>query len=366
MNILTIVILVAFAGFCCAKSFDLCKVNEDTHGSWHVTSLVNLREASRHFVDGYYGEAVQFSKMWLPHNCSYHRFTNASLQAVASHLVTSGKYRSKNNKLHLMFMGDSITRGIVCGIVRILSGSEMFGPSSNVFCGHPGDPHPPSHDKENKQFIVDYGNIIISFVYIKVIEPGFEASMQALEMNVFQKPYSLVLNTGAWSFWLYPIKPTPVGTRLLPGDDCETPMYIGAKEKRTQVLTQEAFARAGKLGEELGVKMIYRTNHYNVRFGVNCADGELIPLLRERKWDIWDNTRISKDVWQEQTYDGFHFDRTLIHTEKEHKEIINHALQHHLELPGMLEIQFAQSLLHYLFRDTIQDLITKGITLPTV
>lgn len=353
-------IFLSWIGLCCTLS--LCPPNGDTYGNWNVTSTINKLEARRYFVNGFYSEAAKFSKIWLPSNCTYHRFTKTSLQAVASHLIASGKSKSKDGKLHLSFFGDSALRGIMCGILRILSGSEIFGPNSNVLCGHPRSSHPPSIESEHKLFTVDYGNITISFVYIQNIESG--PAGQELEMSMFQKPYSIIYNTGAWSFYDFPIKQIPEGERWHTGDDCETPRYINASKRRTQILSQEAYARVGKLSQQLGVKLVYRTNHFNIRYGVECADGALIPILRERHWDIWDNTRVSKDVWQEQTYDGFHFDRVLTHTVEQHREIIEHALQNNLELPGMLEIQFAQSLLHFLFRDTIQEFITKGIELP--
>ena len=364
MNVLVVSLVLVSIGFCSGKELlNLCRANEDTYGMWNVTSMVNLREARPYFVNGYYGEAVQFHKMWFPHNCSYHRFTQASLQAVATHLIGSGKVNAENGTLHLQFVGDSATRGIMCGIVRILSGSEMFGPADNELCGYPAKPIPPSFESENKVFDVTIGNITISLIYIKTMES--EATTQTLEANIAKKPYAIILNTGAWSFWGFPIKPSPTGQRL-PGAECDSPIYQRGKNSRLQESSKAAYARAGQLGHDLRVKMIYRTNHYNVRYGVNCADGDLLPILTERKWHIWDNTRVSKDVWAAQTYDGFHFDRTLIHTEAEHLQHIQQAVHGHVELPGMLEMQFAQSLLHYLFRDTIQEFITKGIELPII
>lgn len=261
-----------------------------------------------------------------------------------------------------MFMCDSITRGIMCGVIRILSGSEIYGPVSNALCGYSARHMPPSFDAENRQYDVDIGNFTISFTYIKFIETP--DTVEQLERNIFKKPYAIIFNTGAWSFWGLPIKPSPDG-KWHTGDECETPGYITARNSRLQMVSQDIYARAGKLGQQLGVRMIYRTGHYNVRYGAHCADGDLIPILKERKWDVWDNMRISKDVWQQQTIDGFHFDRTKAHSVEEHARLKQHALENKVELAGMLEMQLAQSLLHYLFRDTIQEFITKGIAIPT-
>jgi hypothetical protein len=56
------------------------------------------------------------------------------------------------------------------------------------------------------------------------------------------------------------------------------------------------FAESAKLAMKLGVRVIYRTNHRNARFGTHCDD-LLLPVVRQASWKVWDNRRIAKDVW---------------------------------------------------------------------
>jgi hypothetical protein len=105
-----------------------------------------------------------------------------------------------------------------------------------------------------------------------------------------------------------------------------------------------------KLATEYDVRLIYRNNHHNSRFGVLCADTQFEALLVGSIYEICDNKRISETVWQQQNYDGFHFDRTHIHTVEHH---IDTNLNTIGNIPGQLEIQLAQSLLNAIFYDTL-------------
>lgn len=105
-----------------------------------------------------------------------------------------------------------------------------------------------------------------------------------------------------------------------------------------------------KLAREFDVRLIYRTNHYNTRFGVLCADKQFETLLTGSIYEIWDNKRISRNIWKTQTYDGFHFDRTYIHSIEQHIEKLSYWVG---DFPGQLEIQLAQSLLNSIFYDVI-------------
>ena len=98
-----------------------------------------------------------------------------------------------------------------------------------------------------------------------------------------------------------------------------------------------------------GVRMIYRNNHYNARFGTICADEKFQNLLNGTDWEVWDNRRMSKESWVEQTYDGFHFDRTLQFSPQDHVNYRGFCLGKGWEAPGQLEMQLAQSLLNTLF-----------------
>ena len=53
-----------------------------------------------------------------------------------------------------------------------------------------------------------------------------------------------------------------------------------------------------------------------------------------------------------------------MHTVAEHKEHIQKTRETQIESPGMLEMQLAHSLLHFLFRDTVQEFLDQGIHIP--
>lgn len=344
------------------NTLDLCRANEDTYGTWNLTSSVDLREAGKYFANGVHGHASQFDKMWFPSNCSYLRFTNSSLQAVASHIIAKGKSNSKDGKLHLLFMGDSGLRGALCGIGRILSGNEILGPNINDICGTDAlhKPRARAPNEVNLLYSAEFGKIVITFMYIMRIEVQYTGWM--LEMNVHKQPYALILNTGAWSF--NDVARVRSAQYTNSTENCDSPDDLRIQNERNSPSSRAVYAECGELGFNLNVKMVYRTSHYNSRFGFNCADAPLLPFLETKKWAIWDNSRISKDVWKTQNHDGFHYDRIFVHNVSEHKEHMKKARELQIESPGMLEMQLAHSLLHFLFRDTVQEFIDNGIRIP--
>ena len=121
-----------------------CRMYEDTFGEWVVNPTkephVNedkKKELLKHFVGGSPVEALWFHKVWVPTKCSYHRFTSKSAENCVYHMIDNNHIRnsSSNNSVNILFIGDSSVRGIVCGITRILSGSEVYGPCINPICG---------------------------------------------------------------------------------------------------------------------------------------------------------------------------------------------------------------------------------------
>ena len=99
-------------------AFPICSNNDISHGHWlNVTTEIlqnptHLSALSRHFYNGGPGEALNFSQIWLPHNCKYHRFTNHSLNAIIDHIIQEGKSNASLNipllpdgRLHLALIG---------------------------------------------------------------------------------------------------------------------------------------------------------------------------------------------------------------------------------------------------------------------
>jgi hypothetical protein len=133
-------------------------------------------------------------------------------------------------------------------------------------------------------------------------------------------------------------------------EECLTKETVAIAANRANTFVNFTMWEMNKLAIDLDVRLIYRTNHYNSRFGVLCADKQFEVLLINSIYEIWDNRRISKNVWKSQAPDGFHFDRTYIHSVQQHLEQFAHWVG---ELPGQLEIQLAQSLLNAVFYDVI-------------
>ena len=110
-----------------------------------------------------------------------------------------------------------------------------------------------------------------------------------------------------------------------------------------------------KFGNESKVRLIYRNNQYNSRFGALCADEEFERLLQNTQWEIWDNRAISKDVWQNQSYDGFHFDwPVMTYTVEDHAKYNAIHQAKFSQAPGMLAMQLAHSLLNNLFHSVME------------
>jgi hypothetical protein len=65
------------------------------------------------FPSGVMGEAVNFTNMWLPHDCAVHRFTNESIKRSVDYLIENEKdYKGLTaQRVKLSFVGDSVTRG---------------------------------------------------------------------------------------------------------------------------------------------------------------------------------------------------------------------------------------------------------------
>lgn len=188
-----------------------------------------------------------------------------------------------------------------------------------------------------------------------------EITRDILKNTVAMRPYALILNTGSWEF-MEPHLQRKVAF-LNSTIDCDLPDDFKEQNERAAHLGS-ILGDTKELSEAASVRLIYRGNHVNFRFGADCADAKLLPLLQAAGWEIWDNIRISQDVWRTQCHDGFHFDRTHVHSVDDHKRHIQYARDRAIESPGMLEAQLSHSLLFNLFRDTIQEFLDTGKSIP--
>jgi hypothetical protein len=335
-----------------ARPLPLCGVDGDTYGRWERLRGYENNPALQHevnakFIFGGPGEALNFSQIWLPHNCSVHRFTSASLQSMLEGMVRNKKVQPPYT---ITVLADSGMRGILCGVLRVLSGSELYGPSENVICGFYGLP-PMSVERLHIPGNIHFGrNLEIKFMYIKTLRETYTQRM--LKGNMNMAPNVLILNTGAWDF--DGTARRHIGVNATPQCNTESePLSLD----RVQPFVRYAMKECIGIAKRLGVRAIFRGNHYNSRFGVNCADDRLMERLKGMGWEWWDNRRISEDVWRTQNWDGFHFDRSGDHIVAEHIAHREAELASGRDAPGMLEMQLAQSLLHRLFRDELQSML---------
>jgi hypothetical protein len=331
-----------------------CPLYADTVGKWIRTSQINSTEErveiNRHFSLQEPGNALIFSEVWIPNDCSYHRFTNETVFRMVRQVMR----KTRRKQVHIGFIGDSATRGIFCGLSRILSGSEIFGPCDNVVCGGSSG-LPVTYKTANHLFDVDFGkHLKFTFAYIYGIEPNAVNLMETF-LSI-SKPFVMLLNTGAWDF--DNLARDHKHDEKSPS--CDTDAAVEVSQKRASVESLKAFHDLSVSAKNTNTRLIYRNNHYNKRFGAECADllleTKLLALQSDASsvnWEIWDNRRISKDVYVEQCWDGFHFDRHRVHSYDHHANHMEYFYSRKWDLPGELEIQLAQSFLNAVFHEEI-------------
>ena len=70
-------------------------------------------------------------------------------------------------------------------------------------------------------------------------------------------------------------------------------------------------------------------------------------------WEVWNAVDISSSVWEDQLTDDMHFGRQSVNSREHLKLLCQQSLSNDWGTPGMLEIQYAQSLLNALFYNQI-------------
>lgn len=374
-------------------------------GEWKKMHLIYRNhtikyDMLRHFYGGGPKEAMKFTNIWIPYNCSYHRFTNVTVDKCITYLLRSinnnhqnvdindhehtsnmsdqyadhqstntsydhfhdhdnsyyynrshnglhnissnhhnynqnhhhhhhdnnnnelnysqydyniskhhnNSYKIINNhhyhhhskirkKLRIVFFGDSATRGIINGITRILSGSEIYGPCVSDICGRPGA-FPPSEREHNQHKIYTFHHqLIITFIYTKSLTIPY--TLQHIESIIKEnKTYALILNTGAWDFD-HISRAYKNNTAI---DECGKQAMHEVSKLRTSSIINESMWRFSELSEKYHTRIIYRNNHFNRRFGTICADAEFESMIYGSNWEIWNNREISRESWIEVCY----------------------------------------------------------------
>lgn len=215
MNVSFIYLLtVVFLGHALLPLKQKCDKYGDTFGSWYKlgnlkhTDMITNNDSSKssHFSDYKMGSALNFTKIWIPNNCSYQRFTIKTINISVHRLLENLRLKNQelpNDKVELIFLGDSALRGIFCGISRILSGSEIEGPNINTVCGGGTSiwkgqheiHHPIAAPNFGRPYSVDFDDHLrLSFIYIKTFH--FNHFDRIFESSIRRRPYAIIFNTG--------------------------------------------------------------------------------------------------------------------------------------------------------------------------
>lgn len=323
-----------------------------------MSSVSNVHDISNSFHNHSVGEAAKFDMIWIPKDCSYRRFTNNTLLQAVNAIRQQRHYHNlstKSDPLHLVFFGDSALRGIFCAIFRVYAGSETLGPCMNSICGFSKTQREISIPRIHIKRDVTIGeNLLVSFYYVKTFHFQYKRLDQLMEQVIkTDRPYAVVFNTGAWDYYDY--------SKQHRGEEAPLRCHNHETEqigrRRADDFVNQTMWRLSEVGAKHHVRLIYRNNHYNARFGALCADEAFEKLLIGSKWEIWDNRRLSEAVWRAQLYDGFHFDwPVMTYTEEDHRAYNVLHRQQFGQHPGMLAQQYGQSLLNALFYSALKDL----------
>ncbi len=336
-----------------------CTLGEDSKGIWvNVTETTDRRrkELFKHFLFNGPGEATFFQQLWVPQDCSYHRFTRESLFYFAEKMVKSNPKDFPQGFLQIVIFADSGTRGILCGITHLEGGSEILGPNLNELCGNKTRKAVSGGftDKLFNHTVNPYFKI--SFAYtLAGIQHDFP--LQATVLTEL-KPYAIIYNTGVGHFVDFHNK----HQHQVQNPTCDT-ILSEKKADSLMGINPRLMKKLSDLANDISSKtrLIYRNIHYNSYYGALCFDQLLEDWIHEERkknetfrWEIFDTRRISKYVWEDSNIDGFHFSREHhMWTYEEHLKHYQTSSGYNALNWGKLEMQLAQSLLNYLFNDII-------------
>lgn len=350
-------------------TFPLCEPNDDTFGLW-VSSNLTMAEnvkLQRHFLFNGPGEALEFSKLWIPAECAYHRFTNKTLLYFTQQMIESAKELFPHGYIHLVVIGDSGTRNALCGMCRIFSGSELYGPAANNICGY-NPSAPPSTFNHTREDITAMFNpyFKVSFFYDQygIHDPKLVPIFQHQILTTL-KPYAVLYNSGVRH--LLNFYNQKIHNENIP--DCENDEQVRISLQLANKETIQTMLQLSTLAAQHKTRLIFRNAHFNGFYGTYCASLALEEKLRVAAvrqgsiWEIWDNRRISQLVWKEQMimHDPFHYGREqLMWTYEDHQRVMSQWRANPLTYDkGMLELQLAQSLLHTLFQPILKTELAK-------
>jgi hypothetical protein len=338
-----------------ASGSGFCSIDADSVGKWYISTEAKKNVPDLARIIGNTIVPLSFKRIFIPDTCSMRRYDRL---AILGAIDAIRKHRSNGiAPLKIAFIGDSVGRGVFCGIGRILQGNEVTGPNENDVCGRAVPRQVPvTFSSKGKEFNVSFSPTFeMSFTYIQRFEDVVPSLKTAAATGGL---YAIVFNSGAWDF----LRETE--RARLPGPypfnrsttECYSPYFEAVSVTRGSALYRKAVEEVASFSAGMGVRPIYMGTHNNGRYGHFCADRHLVPLLQSAgQWEVWDTERLTRSHWREQMLDGFHFDRQHWHSTQQHlsaRQKLNSGPNGH-ELrgdeQGELEMALAQSLLHRLF-----------------
>ena len=162
---------------------------------------------------------------------------------------------------------------------------------------------------------------------------------------------------GAWDFDEYARSRKKLGLTSLPTDNCnENDLVRSLVSNRTSNATISTLMEISAVAKAHGTQLIYRNNYFNERFSAVCADAGVEAALLGSAWEVFNNRDISKDVWQLQCPDGFHFARENIYSVEDHRKYAAERYAKDGVYPGQLEMQLAQTLLFQIFHSVLDSI----------
>ena len=121
---------------------------------------------------------------------------------MSDKLPNVNKTAPGNDTMVVIFLGDSALRGIVCGMSRILSGSEIYGPCINPICGGMDEfKEPVGYKKMGLTFTAEFfgGKLQFKFIYAKSFYDFFRIDWVLVDL-IKTSPYAIVFNTVIWDY----------------------------------------------------------------------------------------------------------------------------------------------------------------------
>jgi hypothetical protein len=141
------------------------------------------------------------------------------------------------------------------GLLRMLAGSEVFGPWLNKICGFTTIPS-PSVENLLQHNHVEFKDLINSFVYIKSLTDVLtraDIASTVVDTAASRKSsilYAVVLNTGAWEH---------KGT--ITADECNTKEMMNISRSRASPAINESMWELSREASLLNIRLVYRNNH---------------------------------------------------------------------------------------------------------